>query len=110
MFLMVCSWATALTPPRGLWSDWEPYLGTWQGTGTGDPGQGRGEFRFELRLQGVVLVRHSYAENATTEDKPANRHEDLMVIYPDADSKKTRTDYGDDEGHVIHYEVALSAS
>ena len=32
-----------------------------------------------------------------------------MVIYPGGDNHKTRADYWDNEGHVIHYEVELSA-
>lgn len=91
---------------KDRWAAWEPFLGTWQGTGTGQPGQGAGEFTFEPEVQGSVLVRHNYADYPATKDKPAYRHDDLMVIY--ADNDKTRADYWDNEGHVIHYVVELS--
>jgi len=93
---------------KDLWADWAAFLGTWQGAGSGEPGQGRGEFSFAPELQGTVLVRHNFAEYPASKDKPAYRHDDLMVIYPGADNHKTRADYWDSEGHVIHYEVELS--
>ncbi len=102
--------AAAQTPAKGLWADWEPFLGTWQGTGSGEPGQGKGEFTFEPVLQGAVLTRHSYAEYPASKDRAAYRHDDLMVIYPSPDNNKTRADYWDNEGHVIHYDVELSAT
>lgn len=112
VFLLACS----LTPVRAEaqtknpWADWVPFLGNWEGAGSGGPGEGRGEFSFGAELQGAVLVRHNYAEYPPGKDKPAYRHDDLMVIYPSADNHKTRADYWDNEGHVIHYEVELSTS
>jgi hypothetical protein len=91
------------SPPKDRWAGWEPFLGTWQGTG--QAGQGAGEFSLEPELQGGILVRHNYAEYPATKDKPAYRHDDLMVIYAD---DKTRADYWDNEAHVIHYIVDLS--
>jgi hypothetical protein len=111
VFLFACSLAAAhaQTPPKSPWADWEPFLGSWEGAGSGDPGQGRGEFSFAPELQGAVLARHNYAEYPASKDKPAYRHDDLMVIYPGANDKKTHADYWDNEGHVIHYEVELTA-
>lgn len=102
--------AAAQTQTKNLWVDWQPFLGTWQGVGRGEPGQGKGEFTFEPALQGAVLTRHNYAEYPATKDRAAFRHDDLMVIYPDADNKKTRADYWDNEGHVIHYDAEVSAT
>jgi hypothetical protein len=110
VFLCLSSLAAAQTQTKRLWADWGPFLGTWQGAGSGEPGQGKGEFTFEPALQGAVLTRHNYAEYPASKDKPAYRHDDLMVIYLDADNKKTRADYWDNEGHVIHYDVELSAT
>src|ERR1700693_5731676 len=75
------------------WGDWQPFLGAWEGAGGGGPGQGSGTFTFSPELQGAVLVRHNYAQYPATQDKPAYRHDDLMVIYPDPSGKKTRADY-----------------
>jgi hypothetical protein len=103
MLSLAC--ATAQQLPSEKWADWQPFLGTWEGAGGGGPGQGSGGFTFTTELQGAVLVRHNYAQYPATKDKPAYRHDDLMVIYPDAPGKKTRADYWDNEGHVIHYAV-----
>lgn len=105
--LLVCLSAAAQTQSKGAWADWGPFLGTWQATGGGDPGSGRGEFIFAPDLQGAVLIRHNYAEYPANKDKPAYRHDDLMVIYRDA-ANQTRADYWDSEGHFIHYQVELS--
>ena len=56
----------------------------------------------EFDLQGNVLVRKNVA---TT---PTGRHEDLMVIYPEAPG--LRAIYFDNEGHVIHYRVTTAES
>jgi hypothetical protein len=98
--------AAAQSQPKNGWAGWQSFLGTWSGVGNGEPGQGTGEFSFGPELQGAVLTRHSYAEYPATKDKPAYRHDDLMLIYSDTD--KTRAEYWDNEHHVIHYEVALS--
>jgi|SRR5215475_8282955 len=110
VFLLACSLmaAQAQTQIKDQWADWEPFLGTWEGTGSGDPGQGRGEFSFAPELQGAVLVRRNFAEYPASKDNAAYRHDDLMVVYPGAGEKKMRADYWDNEGHVIHYEVELS--
>jgi hypothetical protein len=99
--------AIAQNPRSDRWAAWQPFLGTWQGAGSGQPGQGSGEFCFQPDLQGAVLLRHNFAEYPATKDNPASRHDDLMVIYQEND--KTRADYWDSEGHIIHYLVDLSA-
>ncbi len=94
----------AVPPPD--WSRWQPFLGEWQGEGGGQPGQGIGGFTFSADLRGRVLVRRNSAEYPATADMPAFSHEDLMVVYREADS--TRALYVDNEGHVIHYGVTFS--
>jgi len=107
--VLFCSIAAAAqnstTKVNNRWNGWEPFLGSWQGTGTGQPGQGVGEFTFEPDLQGTVLIRHNFADYPATKDKPAYRHDDLMVIYSEND--RTLADYWDNEGHIIHYDAAL---
>jgi hypothetical protein len=79
-------------------------LGEWMGEGGGAPGQGTGGFTFSPDLQNTVLVRKNYAEYAATQDKPAYRHDDLMVIYQ-SPGDSLRAIYFDNEGHVINYAV-----
>jgi hypothetical protein len=108
ILVLSATMAVAQELPRDRWADWQPFLGAWEGAGGGGPGQGSGGFTFTPELQGAVLVRHNYAQYPATKDKPAYRHDDLMVIYPDPSGKKTRADYWDNEGHVIHYVVEFT--
>src|SRR5262249_6822529 len=59
----------------------------------------------EPGLEGKVLIRHNSAELPAGKGRPAEKHEDLMVIYPDS-GMQFRADYYDSEGHVIHYSIA----
>ena len=77
-------------------------LGDWQAEGGGQPGAAKGGFTFEASLQGRVIVRTNYAEYPATADKPATRHDDLMMVYA-SETGELRADYYDSEGHVIRY-------
>ena len=105
--LMLLSFASAQqTKPN---TDWKPLgwlIGDWTGAGSGDPGRGSGDFSFQPDLQGKVLVRKSVAEYPATADKPAQRHDDLMVIY--AEGNGLRAIFFDSEGHVIRYAIDAS--
>jgi hypothetical protein len=74
-------------------------LGRW--TGTGDQAGATGGFTFALDVQNQVIVRTNYSNTPATADRPASRHDDLMVIY--IDGAVVKGDYFDSEGHVIHY-------
>lgn len=106
--VFLCATTVAQPPDKNGWAEWGPFLGAWQGSGGGGPGHGVGEFNFATELQGAVMIRHNYAEYPATNGKPSFRHDDLVVIYHDTENK-TRADYWDSEGHIIHYDVALSA-
>lgn len=82
-------------------------IGEWTGAGTGAPGEGNGGFTFQRDLQGKVTVRKNFAQYPATKDRPAYRHDDLMVTYEDS-SKTLRADYWDNEGHVIRYAMVTS--
>ena len=90
------------------WQDWGFLLGEWTGTGNGQPGQGTGKFAFKPDLQRRVLVRTNYAEYPATKEKPAFRHDDLMIVYRESSSEPTKAIYFDSEGHVIHYIVKVN--
>jgi hypothetical protein len=91
------------------WAALEYLLGDWVGEGGGQPGQGTGEFSFHRDLQSRILVRKSYAAYPPTKDRPAFRHDDLMVVYRESESAPPRAIYFDNEGHVIHYSISASA-
>lgn len=87
--------------PPADWKAWQPLVGTW--IADGKPGAPTGGFTLRESLQGRILVRENYAEYPKSNERPAARHDDLMVLYKDG--AITRADYWDNEGHVIHYTV-----
>lgn len=89
------------------WNAFKFLLGEWVGEGTGSPGEGTGGFTFSLDLQNTVLVRKNYANYPATKDRPAFRHDDLMIVYQEGG--KTRATYFDNEQHVINYSVTVSS-
>jgi hypothetical protein len=90
------------TPP---WDAWRFWLGEW--VSEGDPAQGSGYYSLSPDLQGRLLVRKNHAEYAATKDRPAVVHDDLMVIYGEAEAGQ-KAIYWDNEGHVIEYAVNIS--
>lgn len=89
------------------WEEWNYFLGEWTGEGTGEPGEGRGGFRFDFDLHGKILVRRNFAEYPATAEMPAYRHDDLMIVYQDP-QQRFRATYWDNEGHIIHYAAEFS--
>ena len=87
------------------WDSCRFLLGQWTGEGSGQPGQGKGEFSFAPELEGKVLVRRNINEIATGPGRPPTVHEDLMVVYPAEKGQPSRAIYFDNEGHVISYKV-----
>src|SRR5262245_59780321 len=108
VFVCNCAIASAQQAARPAnWEAWQFLLGEWEGKGGGAPGQGAGGFTFALDLQKRILVRRNHSDYPATNKQPAFSHEDLMVIYQEAD-KSARAVYFDNEGHVIHYNVEFS--
>jgi len=90
---------------QDTWSSVSFLLGEWVGEGSGKPGEGSGAFSFTPDLQGKVLVRKNYAEYPATKDRPAFRHDDLMVVYRDEAGGQLHAIYFDSENHTINYGV-----
>jgi hypothetical protein len=84
-------------------------IGDWEAVGGGDPGVGKGGFSFTLDLQSKIIIRRSYADYPATTNRPAMRHDDLMVIYFDESAHQTFANFFDTEGHQIKYRVTTSA-
>jgi len=96
------SHAGGATPP-----ELQPFaflLGEWVADGGGAPGAASGRASFAAGLQGTVMVRTSYAEYPATAERPALRHDDLMLIH--VAGGRVQADYYDNEGHVIRYAVS----
>lgn len=89
------------------WRDFRFLVGEWDARGGGEPGVGQGGFRFALELGEKVLIRTSRVDYATTPERSPFTHEDLVIIYREAE--RVRAMYFDSEGHVIRYAVEVSA-
>jgi hypothetical protein len=98
----------AVQVPKNDFGLLEFLLGNWVAEGGGGPGQGTGSFSFTVDLQGAVLIRKNYAEYPATKDKPAYRHDDLMVMYKETATNRLRAVFFDNEGHTINYSIRAS--
>jgi hypothetical protein len=87
------------------WAACRFLIGEWTGEGSGQPGEGKGEFTLLPDLQGKVLVRRNRNEIPKGPGQPPAIHEDLMVVYPAERGQQLRAIYWDNEGHIIHYQV-----
>lgn len=106
LFFIVCTGSLpAKQAPKSNFAQFQFLLGDWVAEGGGAPGQATGKFSFTADLQGAVIIRKSYAEYPATKDKPAYRHDDLMVLYADAASNQPRAIFFDNEGHTINYSI-----
>lgn len=88
------------------WDKWKWLIGEWQGEGSGQPGQGGGTFSFAFDLDKKIIVRKSHSEYPASKNKPKVIHDDLMIIYLDSNSNRTRAVYFDNEGHIINYSIS----
>jgi hypothetical protein len=79
-------------------------VGHWRDTArTGEPGTSTGgEETWRLALDGQILVREAWCEYPTAAERPAFRHEDLLVVFVDSDSE-VRAIFWDNQGHLIRY-------
>lgn len=109
--LLVCSITGILLaqpqPTPVSWKAFQFLVGEWVGEGTGAPGEATGGFTFSLDLQNTVLVRKNFADYPATKERPAFRHDDLMILY--LEGGKIRATYFDNEQHVINYSVTVSS-
>src|SRR5579862_1300613 len=101
LFLVLVSIAAAA---GDTWKDLRFLLGDW----TGEGGGGAGAFSFELQAGGKAMLRRNSADYPASSGKPSIHHEDIMLIYADADGQPPKAVYVDSEGHVIQYETSLA--
>jgi hypothetical protein len=90
------------------WEAWKFLLGDWEGGNENDPRQGFGKFSFRFELDNNILVRNSRTVFPATNESEETTHDDLLIIYTEFTGLK-RAIYFDNEQHVIHYEVNISA-
>jgi hypothetical protein len=69
----------------------------------GEPGSSTdGGETWRLALDGEILVREGWCEFPESPQRPAYRHEDLLVVFVDSD-RELRGIFWDNEGHLIRY-------
>jgi len=70
---------------------------------TGQPGTATASGEsWRVDLGGRILIRMGWCEFPESSSRPAFRHEDLLIIYPEGDDE-VRGIFWDNEGHTIHY-------
>ena len=98
-FALILLTGTARGQSPATLASFQFLLGQWEGIGEQEGATGG--FTFALGVQDRVIVRTNYSNTPAMVNKPASRHDDLMVIYVDAGVVKA--DYFDSENHVIRY-------
>lgn len=87
-----------------IWKQWEWLKGTWEGTGDGKTGEGKGTFSFTNELDGKILIRKSHSEYSSKNII----HDDIMIIYADYSGNPGNAIYFDNEGHIINYTITYT--
>lgn len=103
LFLLVFAGFGQQTKP---WDNWTWLIGEWKGEGTGQPGQGGGTFSFSYDLDKNIIVRKSHSEYAAKNKESKILHDDLMIIYLDAEKNPSKAIYFDNEAHSINYGIS----
>ncbi|HEY3950964.1 hypothetical protein [Phenylobacterium sp.] len=103
--LVLAGAAAAQNPPKPDWSQLAWLEGDWTAVG-GAPG--KGGFSFRPEAGGWLLVRRNFADYPAQGGKPAEHHEDLLVMS--REGAADRATYWDSEGHVIHYAASAPAA
>jgi hypothetical protein len=96
--------AQTTAPAPSPWAPLQFLVGTWEGIGSGAPGEGRGGCTIAFDLNNNILVRKNWAE---FEPKPGEAkgisHQDLLIFFADPGEPRLKAIYFDVEGHVIRY-------
>ena len=88
---------------------WKPFqflIGEWEAKTTIGPAQSSGSYAFQLELRNHVLVRRSATKDCKGPQDFNCEHGDILYIYPEGPAFKAI--YFDNEGHVIHYNIATT--
>ncbi len=85
--------------------------GTWEAKTSAAAGpSASGRYTFIRELGGHVLARHSTSDpNCKGPASFDCAHGDLLYIFQDSPGQPPKAIYFDNEGHVIHYGVSLTA-
>lgn len=104
LLLVLSLVGTPAPAQQDAWADFRFLMGTW--VSIGETTEGSGGFTLEPDLQDKILVRRNEADLPATKDRPAAKHEDLMVIYRVPGGEQVNASYYDNEDHIIQYTVS----
>jgi hypothetical protein len=99
--------AQTTAPKKPDWSRLQFLLGSWVADPDPSAPAATGSTTFRLDLDRNIIVRENVADYPAQEDKPAQHHRDLMIIFAD-DAGAWRASYWDNEPHSIAYNVAVN--
>jgi hypothetical protein len=103
----------SLAAPTDPWKALGFLEGTWEAHTQGGSAnaQASGTYTFKPELKHHVLVRRSSGSAACRGPKGFDcEHSDVLYVYQEEKSRPLKAIYFDNEGHVIHYDVAISDS
>jgi hypothetical protein len=99
--------------PEETGSAWKPLqflIGMWdartEGGSAGAASSGTYTFQWELKKH--ILVRRAAGAECKGPSDFSCEHSDRLFVYQDAPEKPLRAIFFDNEGHVIHYNVAAT--
>lgn len=102
---IIWSFAACNGQQNPVWDKWNWLIGEWDGTGSGQPGQGDGIFTFKPEPDKKIIVRKGHSTYKGSANKSEAVHDDLMIIYPDYTGNVSKAIYFDNEGHTINYSI-----
>jgi hypothetical protein len=89
------------------WSSLGFLQGSWEAKTQGNASvTASGTYTFSMELGNHILARHSIPSSCKGPETFHCDHGDLLYVYEDAPGQPLKAIYFDNEGHVIHYDVA----
>lgn len=92
------------------WDKLRFLVGEWSSPTSGEPGAPLvGLSTFSFQLDENIVIRNSHTEFSPAAGEAKGLvHDDLLIIYPQAEAGEMRAIYFDNEGHTINYQVSSS--
>src|SRR5207237_7393049 len=96
---------SASAQPAPQWRAWDMLIGEWiADEGHGEPGTATAAgFSFSLDLDRRILVRRDHSEYAATKERPATRHDGLMIIYAKGAAGFPATSFDNVDTLIAHW-------
>ena len=108
IFVLIC---TGILNAQNQWDALSFLEGTWDGATKAQASgvHANGTYIFRKEMGGHVLARHTSAAGCKGPADFNCEHSDLLYIYQDTRDQPLKAIYFDNEGHVIHYNIATTS-